>query len=103
MNADRVRRIRKCADLLELPAPEVVRELCDELLKYKCGACDHSAQSWSKDAQGRMFCDDCKSEIEFDPETGFYYRVNPGQPLESAKAEHETCRREFERDNREGR
>lgn len=38
-------------------------------------ACEHSAQSWSKDSQGRMFCDDCESEIVFDESEGFWFRV----------------------------
>ncbi len=39
--------------------------------------CDHSVQSWWKDKDGQMGCDDCGTAIRRDVATGFWYRVGP--------------------------
>lgn len=38
--------------------------------------CDHSAQSWFKDKEGHMHCDDCGTEI-VQGAGGYWHRVEP--------------------------
>jgi hypothetical protein len=40
--------------------------------------CNHSAQSWWRDSQGVMHCDDCRGVIVQDEASGYWFRLLDG-------------------------